>query len=66
MYTHEYKKLDIRNQTLNCKVPTRNKKVTIRKQTLFWLEPLQHKKMAESVGENPLSYTRIWVYTKFS
>ena len=26
--------MDIRNQTLNCKVPTRNKKIDIRKQTL--------------------------------
>ena len=39
-----FKKFDIRNQTLNWKVPTRN------------------KKMAESAEENPLSYTRIWVY----
>jgi len=40
-----FKKFDIRNQTLNCKVPTRN------------------KKMAESAGENPLSYIKIWVYS---
>ena len=39
-----FKKFDIRNQTLNWKVPTRN------------------KKMAESAEENPLSYTRTWVY----